>query len=87
MSKNEFSTEDNFKKKKFAPLNGGINCWVPMCGAKVRLSDDMDADLEMAKHRKIVHDIAYPDWVNIVWDKVARPKSARYEKKPNRSKT
>lgn len=66
--KSEFQTEEDAKKTKKLPFNNFSRCRQPHCAQKIWVNDNMDIDLEIAKHNKVVHDIPYPGWVDIVWD-------------------
>lgn len=64
----EPNEDSKYRKSKKLSFNNSVRCYHAKCATKIMLNDDMDPDLELAKHMKAAHDIPYPDWVDTVWD-------------------
>lgn len=77
----EFPSEDGeTKKTKKLPLNNFSRCKEPWCADKIWVNDNMDIDLEIAKHKFYKHGIPFPDWAQGVDNR--KSKYIKHEKKP-----
>lgn len=62
----EHKQEDNEdkKKKKRPTVVNFTRCREPWCYEKILITDAMDPDIELARHRHRKHDIPLPTWAD-----------------------